>query len=549
MKKPKISALVSTYNSAKYLPGCLDNLLSQTVVHDLEIIVINSGSQQDERAIVSRYMNIYANILYIETERETLYSAWNRGLQISSGEYICNANTDDRRHPFALELMADRLDRGSEIDLVYADTLITDTISNEFSECNANGCFMWPNYNMRDLFRVCYIGPHPMWRRSLHDHYGLFDESFKCAGDYEFWLRICGESNFLHIGQILGSYLERSDSIEHSSYRQNLYESALARKRYANKLFSRLPKAKGTYLKRFSSIKYGQNNCKLIQPKVSIVLPTKDRPKLLATSLESILNQTFKDLEVIIVNDGGIDISGLLSNYIKSPIAIHYVRLEENGGVAAARNIGIRMSSGKYIAYLDDDDTYYPNHVETLYTTAKQENSFFIVGQAYGISCLNCSEIDIMSLANKKVQYSGKWSFDDLLCANQIPTLCVLHHRSCCEVVGYFDEQLLTHEDWDLWVRLASKYTPNQILQITAQYRLQSLAGSLTVNQRLDFLRTMKIIHRRYIRLAQMRFKVFIRQKIAVARLQSELFLHYRLFYRIVSVIIPKFLRAKIFEM
>ncbi len=77
--------------------GCLEDLENQTIADKIEIIVVDSGSEQDEESIVKEFQRKYSNIKYIRTEkRETVYEAWNRGIKSSSGKYITNANTDDR---------------------------------------------------------------------------------------------------------------------------------------------------------------------------------------------------------------------------------------------------------------------------------------------------------------------------------------------------------------------------------------------------------------------------------------------------------------------
>src|SRR5208337_1903982 len=95
-----VSAIVSTYNAERFLRGCLEDLEAQTIAARLEIIVVDSGSHQNEQAIVEEFQRRYNNIVYIRTEeRESLYAAWNRGVKAARGKYLTNANTDDRHRP------------------------------------------------------------------------------------------------------------------------------------------------------------------------------------------------------------------------------------------------------------------------------------------------------------------------------------------------------------------------------------------------------------------------------------------------------------------
>ena len=107
---PVVSAIVSVYNAEKYLKGCLEDLLSQSIAHRVEIIIVDSGSQENESSIAHRFQERYDNIQYIRTEkRETVYAAWNRGIKAARGKYITNANADDRQRSDAFEIMAQTL--------------------------------------------------------------------------------------------------------------------------------------------------------------------------------------------------------------------------------------------------------------------------------------------------------------------------------------------------------------------------------------------------------------------------------------------------------
>ena len=126
--KHRVSAIVSTYNSERFLRGCLEDLVQQTLFkrHELEVIVVNTGSQQGEDSLVNELQKNYPQIVSIRIgERETIYQAWNRGIRAASGEYVTTANTDDRHRSDALEVMASELDAHPEVALVYGDVFVT----------------------------------------------------------------------------------------------------------------------------------------------------------------------------------------------------------------------------------------------------------------------------------------------------------------------------------------------------------------------------------------------------------------------------------------
>ncbi|MDT9187295.1 MAG: FkbM family methyltransferase [Limnospira sp. PMC 894.15] len=217
---PKVSAIISTYNSANFLRGCLQDLVNQTLYdkQQLEIIVIDSNSQENEAEIVADFQAKYTQIIYHRTEhRETLYAAWNRAIELAKGEYITNANTDDRHRFDALELMANYLDQHSDVAVVYGDQLITHNPNETFENTQANQRWNWPEFSYQELERRCCLGSQPMWRKSLHQKYGNFNPEFKVAGDYEFWLRIGKTENIAKIPEILGLYFDNQDGLENKT--------------------------------------------------------------------------------------------------------------------------------------------------------------------------------------------------------------------------------------------------------------------------------------------------------------------------------------------
>ena len=92
--------------------------------------------------------------------------------------------------------MAALLDQNPDIGLVYADVIITETENETFEKHTPVGHFQWLDYDREKLSLGCFMGPQPMWRKSLHDKYGYFDETFSSSGDWEFWLRIAEDTGF-----------------------------------------------------------------------------------------------------------------------------------------------------------------------------------------------------------------------------------------------------------------------------------------------------------------------------------------------------------------
>ena len=235
---PLISAIVSTFKSERFMRGCLEDLERQTIAGQMEIIVVDSASPQNERAIVEEFQKRFSNITYIRTdERETVYGAWNRGVKAARGRYVTNANTDDRHRSDAFEILVRALEHNPEVSLAYADCLITKIENETFESTHATRKYQWLDFDKTSLLtKGCFVGPQPVWRREVHDEHGYFDAEFVASGDYEFWLRLARTRKFLHVRETLGLYLESPASVEHSNGPRGEWESWEARRRHAANL-------------------------------------------------------------------------------------------------------------------------------------------------------------------------------------------------------------------------------------------------------------------------------------------------------------------------
>ena len=208
----KISVLVSTYASEAFMAECLDDLVGQSAADRLEIVVVDANSPQNEGEIVARYKERFPRITYIRTpERIGIYAAWNVAIRAARGEYLISFSTNDRLAPDACEVLSRHLDEHPEVDLVYGDTHLTDlphqTLDSFSPSQGPDGPAMrWGPFFYPELVGRCLVGPHPIWRKRIHDLDGFFDESFAALGDQEFWLRIGRKRMLRHIERFTGLY-------------------------------------------------------------------------------------------------------------------------------------------------------------------------------------------------------------------------------------------------------------------------------------------------------------------------------------------------------
>lgn len=209
---PVVSAIVSTWKSERFMRGCLDDLMEQTLWKQgrLEIVVVDTGSPERESEIVKEYQDRHGRdkIRLVRTpDRRTMYAAWNLGVEEARGRYLTNANTDDRHRPDAFEVQARELDADDGISLVYSDCAVSTVANQTWSENGRERVYRYPAYRPSDALLHFQFGIHPMWRKSVHDRIGGFDGELKAAGDWDFNLRFAlAGLRAKKIEQVLGLY-------------------------------------------------------------------------------------------------------------------------------------------------------------------------------------------------------------------------------------------------------------------------------------------------------------------------------------------------------
>ncbi|MEH2437455.1 MAG: glycosyltransferase [Nostoc sp.] len=201
-------------------------------------------------------------------------------------------------------------------------------------------------------------------------------------------------------------------------------------------------------------------------PIVSVIIPTYRRANLVGQTIESVLAQTYTDYEVIVVNDGSTDKTVEVLYQFGDKITVIQ---QKNKGVSAARNAGIRVAQGRYIAFVDDDDLWLPNKLEKQIACLE---SHLNIGLVYSdMFCFNENGVlpNTWAKANPTPSVQRLWT---LFGRNFIPTSTVVVHRECLDAVGLFDETLTSCEDYDMWLRIIAKWQVHLLSEPLVHYRL-----------------------------------------------------------------------------
>ncbi|HBH60308.1 MAG TPA: hypothetical protein DDX85_00905 [Nitrospiraceae bacterium] len=214
---------------------------------------------------------------------------------------------------------------------------------------------------------------------------------------------------------------------------------------------------------------------------------------------------------------------------------ITYVRHSKNRGLAAARNTGIKLSRGKYIAYLDDDDMYYPDHLETLVAYLHDSDCKVAYTDAY--RSIQVKENGQYVTKKKDLPYSYDFDYDQILVTNYIPVNCVMHEKACLDETGLFDETLPVFEDWDLWIRMSRRFQMQHIKKTTAEFTWKNDGSTMTSSGQAEFVNTGRMIQKRYRKYAERTPHILIGQRKAYMRDREKLFNLSN--HPLVSIVIP----------
>ena len=206
---PRVSIITSVYNGDEFIRPFLEDITRQTIFEEkCELVLVNANSPGNEEVVIEEYIEKYPdNIIYKKLDEDPgIYGTWNEAIRLSTGEYITNANLDDRKAPNSLELHAKVLFGNEEIDLVYADSYITNNPNETYEENTAQGKrYNFEQFSKEGMLRGNQPHNNPMWRKSLHDKHGMFNDKYRSAGDWEFFLRCAfGGSEYKKLEHPLG---------------------------------------------------------------------------------------------------------------------------------------------------------------------------------------------------------------------------------------------------------------------------------------------------------------------------------------------------------
>ncbi|WP_299770886.1 glycosyltransferase family 2 protein [uncultured Pseudoteredinibacter sp.] len=217
---------------------------------------------------------------------------------------------------------------------------------------------------------------------------------------------------------------------------------------------------------------FRRRNASEFEALVSIVVRTHKRPEFLREALLSLVNQTYNNLEIIVIEDGEDTARELVEKEF-SEANISYHATGKNVGRSEAGNIGLAMANGEWLGFLDDDDQFFCDHVEVMVQSAQENQTKGIYGTAWEVATdvesvtpLAYTEFDSRTVYKQEFCRPLMWH------RNYLPIQCVLFHREIYKRWGGFETDMDQLEDWNLWTRYTFEHDFKLVDKTTSKYRV-----------------------------------------------------------------------------
>lgn len=492
--QPKISIIIPVYNLCSLTQQCIESIYRETKSESIEVIVIDNASEDQtfEWLNSEKIKHPFFKVFRMD-QNIGFGAAVNFGIRKSNGNFIVILNNDTIVSPRWLENLLNNLEKDPSIGIISP---VTNYVG-EGPQIDINAANLSPDIELIQKYALSIqtrtkLISEPnrlvffcvMIRREVIDIIGDLDIAYEKGNfeddDYCMRTRLVGyqlaiaQNSFVYH---MGSATFIKNKISHDNYME---QNRIRFYKKAGRL--------ATSIRKIQSDSTGRDI------EVSVVVRTKNRPVLLEKALNSLANQTYKNFEVVLINDGGSDIYELIRKY-NNLLLINYIHNETSRGRSAAANIGIDLSQGNQITFLDDDDIVYPWHLETLIQAANRFSSGFVY------SNYNRSLILTENTSNPDIIKGGLvWEYNELelLINNYLPIHTWLVSKECVQQVGKFDENLDRLEDYDFLLRVNNITPFCHTSKVTCEYRYYLHSANSIYTEREKSKDALQIIYERY---------------------------------------------------
>jgi glycosyltransferase involved in cell wall biosynthesis len=232
-ENPRLSVIVSIYNGEKFLKSFLENVLNQTCINDIEVLLLDAQSTDSSKDIILEFSHPSLKYFLLEN-KYSIYDTWNIGIKLSKSNLLSNWNVDDRRANSSLETQISFMEKNLDCDICYGYVAWSFKENEKFEENNLVN--LYPCHDVTFESMMENNSPHcmPVWRKNLHDKHGEFDSKYETAADFEFWLRCLKEKAIFHkLYEVVGLYYYNPNGLSTHMKSTNMQEAAIIKQKYS----------------------------------------------------------------------------------------------------------------------------------------------------------------------------------------------------------------------------------------------------------------------------------------------------------------------------
>ena len=462
-----ISVISLVYRENQDLVEGLEALLAQDYT-ELDIVVIDLCDTAGSRELAQKAKALDKRVRICCAQHGNLAEVYNAAIEQAQGEYIVFLTPNTRLAPKSLSKMFELLESDKNLAFAYSN----------YEVQSAEG--IQPKALLEDIqddTEMADFGLILMYRMAHLKEIGGYDEDFSHAEEYDLRLRLTDRYRLGHIDEVLYRLIESKSggkvSVgaselffpgegEYGGFSYLFYDKDAERE--IETAFKNMLRRKEVYLEH-ENVEVSYAPDEQFEPLVSVIIPTYNRAQFIGRSIQSALDQTFDDYEIIVVDNGSTD--GTVQEAKK--FAGDKVRVIKNeyNTIAFALNTGINASKAKYYAQLDSDDAYDPRTLELM--TEHLENN---PKTAMAISYYDLIDIDDNPLTKFGVIKHLEYDRNNILRVNGAGALRVWHRKAVLEMGGFNEGEFANYgEDYDMVTRLSEKYNIGRVHHVLYHYR------------------------------------------------------------------------------
>ena len=510
--KPKITIAIPVYNGSNFMKVAIDSALAQTY-DNKEILVINDGSTDngETEKIALSYGN---KIRYIKKENGGVATALNLAIKEMKGDYLSWLSHDDIYKPYKIEKQIETIKKlEDKTTILFSNVELIDEKGEIFCTTNYSNLMTHEELcqGIYPVIKGTVNGCSMLISKKCFDKVGLFNENLKTSNDYEMWLRLFKEFKSYLIEEPLIQYrIHKNQDTTKSPYTLkeanklwvdiinnltvkeiegwgfepfNVYMDL-----YFQMYYSKYNEAYPVAYKKAKEIYYKST------PKVSIIMPCYNSEKYIEKAIQSVLEQTYRNFELIIIDDDSTDKTWeIIEQYAKKDFRVICTRKSENEkGISKSMNKGIEMARGKYITRMDSDDIIIPEKI-------LRQVQFLDENEEYGICSVNIAMMDNLgNIYNENVypeqKVPSEWTF---LWTNPVPNAPCMYRTNIIKDNNITFSNLRTAEDYDFLEKLITK-TKVYMINLPLYYYRYNEKSTYNKNRTETFKNSLNISKRYY---------------------------------------------------